>query len=90
MSNIAEGFERDGTAEFLQFLSTAKASVGEVRSQLYAALDEGYVSASEFKELYHDAESISKMIAALMAYLRRSNRRGIKYSAEQQKLEPET
>ena len=43
MSNIAEGFERSGTGEFTQFLATAKGSAGEVRSQLYVALDQGYL-----------------------------------------------
>ena len=43
MSNIAEGFERSGTREFIQFLATAKGSAGEVRAQLYVALDQGYV-----------------------------------------------
>src|SRR6266702_128916 len=48
MSNIAEGFERGGNREFRQFLAQAKGSVGEVRSQLYAALDTGLLSDSQF------------------------------------------
>ena len=48
MSNIAEGFERSGTGEFAHFLATAKGSAGEVRSQLYVALDQGYINAAVF------------------------------------------
>src|ERR1700687_534406 len=51
MSNIAEGFERSGTGEFIQFLATAKGSSGEVRSQLYVALDQGYITDAAFKHL---------------------------------------
>lgn len=52
MSNIAEGFERGGDKEFRQFLALAKGSVGEVRSQLYVALDLGFVSELQFGALY--------------------------------------
>jgi four helix bundle protein len=51
MSNIAEGFERSGTKEFIQFLATAKGSAGEVRAQLYVALDQCHVEQPVFNEL---------------------------------------
>jgi four helix bundle protein len=65
MSNIAEGFDRGGRAEFHQFLSTAKASAAEVRSQLYVALDAGYVNQVEFENLMQSAHEVSRIIGAL-------------------------
>lgn len=79
-STIAEGFERDGRAEFIQFLSQAKGSSGETRSQLYHALDEAYVSQDKFNELYALCHSVSDLIGGLMRYLRQSEHRGRKYS----------
>jgi four helix bundle protein len=79
MSNIAEGFERDGTQEFIHFLTIAKGSSGEVRSQIYVALDEGYITEDQFQELYQDAEAVSRMTAAFIAYLQRAQWRGNKY-----------
>lgn len=79
MSNIAEGFERSGTGEFTQFLATAKGSAGEVRSQLYVALDQGYLQQSVFNTLSASATEISRMVSGLMSYLRRSGIRGTKF-----------
>ena len=80
MSNIAEGFERDGNKEFLQFLSIAKGSTGEVRSQLYVALDTGYLNQPHFNELFANAEDASRLIAGFMRYLQQSELRGRKSS----------
>lgn len=79
MSNIAEGFERSGTVEFMQFLAIAKGSAGEVRSQLYIALDQGYVEQENCIRLVGLAFDTAKMIAGLMKYLRKSGVKGTKY-----------
>lgn len=79
MANIAEGFERDGNAEFRQFLSTAKGSVGEVRSHLYVALDAGLITDAQFEELAGLTSEIGLMIGGFMRYLGSSELRGQKY-----------
>jgi four helix bundle protein len=79
LSNIAEGFERGGDNEFLQFLSVAKGSCGEARAQLYVALDQSYITPSEFEFLSISANEVSQLIAGLMKYLRKSSLRGSKY-----------
>jgi four helix bundle protein len=79
VSNIAEGFERGGDREFRQFLAQAKGSCGEVRAQLYIALDQGYLSQEQFSCLRELALQISRMLAGLMSYLRSSELKGNKF-----------
>ena len=67
LSNIAEGFERNRPKEFHQFLSIAKASCAEVRSQLYVALDVGYLETAMFDQLLHQAEEVGRIIGGLRA-----------------------
>ena len=78
-SNIAEGFERGGDREFRQFLSLAKGSASEVKSQLYTALDAGFITQSTFDELYAIASLTENLIGGLMRYLRTSNMGGPKF-----------
>ena len=78
-ANIAEGFEREGNREFIQFLSQAKGSVGEVKDELYTALDEHYITDADFETAYAQAEDATNLIGGLMSYLRRSESRGSKF-----------
>jgi four helix bundle protein len=65
MSNVAEGFERGNRGEFHQFLSIAKASCAEVRSQLYIAFDIDYLEAGQFEKLLAQAEEVGRIIGGL-------------------------
>ncbi len=71
MSNIAEGYERDSNKELIRFLNYSKGSVGEVRSLLYVALDQEYISDKQFEELKDYAVSISTQIANFIKYLKK-------------------
>ena len=79
MDNIAEGFERSGRLEFVNFLGFAKGSAGEVRSQLYRALDQQYMAQEKFDDLYQRFEKLGAQIASFIIYLNKTEIRGTKF-----------
>ena len=82
ISNIAEGFERNGNKEFIQFLSIAKGSAGEVRAQLYIIKELNFINEEEFVLLYEKVTQVSKMLSGLINYLKQSELKGTKFKSE--------
>ena len=79
ISNIAEGFERNGNKEFIQFLSIAKGSAGEIRAQIVIAFELKYITEKEFEKLHKDILLVSKQLSGFINYIKQSELKGTKH-----------
>ena len=82
MDNIAEGFERNGTRELIQFLAIAKGSAGEVKSQLYRLVDRKKITEEQMNRFMYDINIILNKIGSFMNYLNKVNHKGLKFLKE--------
>jgi len=82
MNNIAEGFERGSNTEFIQFLYISKGSSGETRTDLFVALDQEYITETEFKKGYEICVDVSGQLSGLIDYLKGSRLKGNKFKKE--------
>jgi four helix bundle protein len=78
MDNIAEGYERDGNREFINFLYISKGSIGETRSQIHRSFDLGYFDEKSYNDLINDCLNLSGQISSFINYLRNSEIKGLK------------